>query len=64
VSEELKITSIERQDDGTYTIEGKGRESKKKYRLTGCYPIAERTGLETSSKTVTLTYNYDKAKAK
>jgi len=64
MSEELRITSAEQQEDKTWTIEGKGIESGKRYKFTGCYPIAERTGLDTPSKTVTLTYAYDKAKAK
>jgi len=64
VSEELRITSAERQEDKTWTIEGKGIASGKRYTFTGCYLIAERTGLDTPSKTVTLTYNYDKAKKK
>ena len=64
MSEELRITSIEKQGDGTDTIKAVGKETKKKYTFTGCYPISKRTGLDKPSKTVTLTYNYAKSKAK
>lgn len=64
MSEELTIISTEKQDDGTTTIEAKGIVSGKDYKFTGCYPIEKRTGIDEPSKTVTLTYNYDKAKTK
>lgn len=64
MSEELVITSAEKQSDETWTIKAKGKESGKKYKFTGCYPISERTGLDIPSETVTLTYAYEKIKAK